>query len=106
MYSMIRSVFLSGLGVIFFTAFVSYHVQFPGLNSSSGIEPAGRIFPYAFPQIYKGEWQFQTLELGGWLRLPFPFKFHNDTRVLWYEVDILCEVVSILGIFLSAIAAR
>ena len=102
---MTRSIFLSGLGVIFLTAFVSYHVQFPGLLSSSGIEPVGRIFPYAFPQTYKGEWQFQALELGR-VHVPLPLKFHDDTRVFWYEVDVLCEVVSILGIFLSTIAAR
>ena len=92
--AMIRSVFLSGLGVIFLVAFVSYHLQFPGINSSSGIEPAGRIFPYVFPQIYSGKLKWPSVH------------FHKDTTVFWYEVDVLCETASLLGIIFSIIASR
>jgi hypothetical protein len=86
----LRNRFLSGLGLIFLVAFVSYYVQFPGLVSSSGIEPAGRIFPRAFPALYK-HWWFNDII--------------DDSKEMWVAVDVLCEAACTLGIFLSALAA-
>ena len=92
----IRSVFLSGIGAIFFIAFNSYYVQFPGLLSSSGIEPAGRIFPKVFSRFHNSFFRDDHLS-------------HHDEGMKireWLQVDLMCEGVSILGALLSAIAAR
>ena len=86
----LRNIFLSGLGLIFLVAFVSYYVQFPGLVSSSGIEPAGRIFPRAFPALYKHWWFHDIID---------------DSKEMWVVVDVLCEAACVLGIFLSTLAA-
>ena len=30
----------------------------------------------------------------------------DDLKLFWFEVDVVCETVAILGIFLSGLAAR
>jgi hypothetical protein len=109
----IRSIFLSGIACVFCTAFLSYHTQFPGLNSSAGIEPAGRIFPHAFPQLYRSEiWtrnrddrNSDSSSTGDDLGDDGDEEM-DDLKLFWFEVDVLCETVAILGIFLSGLAAR
>lgn len=103
----IRSRFLSGLGVVFLAAFLSYNDQFLGLNSSSGLEPAGRLFPLAFPRIY-GEWQWFTHNhnrSGGDPDSDLQNLNEEETKLFWVEVDIICKAVNFLGILLSGIAA-
>jgi Protein of unknown function (DUF1222). len=87
---------LSGLGLIFLIAFVSYHVQFPGLVSSAGIEPAGRIFPHVFPRLYDKLIENDSQSSSSSTR---------TTSFLWVKVDLLCETCCILGIVLSSIVA-
>ena len=75
-----RSMYLSSLGVIQLIAFWSYYIQFPGLLSSSGIEPVERLMPYAAPYLY------QHLVL---------------TEVM--DCDTLCELFAVFGILISCI---
>ena len=72
-----RGLYLSSLALIYLIAFWSYFTQFPGLNSSSGLEPASRLFPYAFP----------------WLK----DKVH--------DVDTFCELTAVVGMLLSGLVA-
>ncbi len=81
--------FLCGIGLIFSLAFASYHVQFPGLVSSSGIEPASRSLSFAFPTLGK----------------ILQEKFRNRYTFM-ISVDILCELCTTLGVLISCIAAR
>jgi len=95
--TLLGKIYFSSLGSIFAIAFVSYYVQFPGLVSSYGIEPAWRSFSTAFPNINK--WLLtrvnrDTITVAG--------KYDS----LAIEIDILCEIVAVLGIFLSCVAAR
>lgn len=83
-----RHSFLSLLGFIYGSAFLSYYIQFPGLVSSSGIEPSSRLLSYAFPTIN----QFLEAEMDG-----------KDAFML--SVDALCEICAMLGVTLSCIAA-
>ena len=62
--------------------------------SSSGIEPAGLIFPRSFPQLYERWFRHRYGEDDG------------DMKALWVEIDVLCEIAAIAGIMLSGIAAR
>mmetsp|Transcript_8806 Transcript_8806/g.16625 ORF Transcript_8806/g.16625 Transcript_8806/m.16625 type:complete len:735 (+) Transcript_8806:123-2327(+) len=86
---------LSGLGLIFLIAFVSYYIQFPGLVSSAGIEPAGRIFPRVFPLLYKKLVDSESKEELVW----------HDLCSSWVKVDLLCETCCIIGILLSSMVA-
>lgn len=83
-----RHIFLSWLGLIYSSAFLSYYIQFPGLVSSSGIEPSGRLLSYVFPTIS----HFIEARING-----------KDAFML--SVDVLCEICAILGVILSCIAA-
>lgn len=48
----IRALYLSSLGAIFLIANLSNYVQFPGLLSSVGVEPAAtRVLPKLFPEL-------------------------------------------------------
>lgn len=78
----LRQVYLSSLGVIFLVAFMSYYVQFPGLLSSSGLEPVSRVLPYALPNVDK---------------------YLVQRR--WIDPDSLCELLALGGTALSAVAA-
>lgn len=77
-----RAFFLSVLGVIQLIAFWSYFVQFPGLLSSSGIEPVQRVFPHAAP------WLYQRYIASGFI-----------------DEDSLCELLALMGMFFAAILA-
>jgi hypothetical protein len=72
----LRSPFLSCLGLIHLIAFWSYYAQFPGLLSSSGIEPVHRLLRYAAPTLH---------------------------RQGWTDDDSLCELVAILGMLVGSI---
>ncbi|KAI2504273.1 hypothetical protein MHU86_10200 [Fragilaria crotonensis] len=72
----LRSLFLSCLGLIHLIAFWSYYAQFPGLLSSSGIEPVHRLLRYAAPTLH---------------------------RQGYTDDDSLCELVAILGMLVGAI---
>ena len=74
----LRSLFLSCLGLIQLIAFWSYYVQFPGLLSSSGLEPVHRLLRHAAPMLH---------------------------RQGWTDDDSLCELVAILGMFVGTIIA-
>ena len=94
--TLLGKVYFSSLGLIFLSAFVSYYVQFPGLVSLHGIEPAWRSFSNKFPFFEK--W------LSNHLR-------RNDNSakvdgVISLEIDMICETIALLGILLSSIAAR
>lgn len=73
---------LSAVGYIFLVAFWSYYTSFPGLISSSGIEPVARLMPFASPVLH------QTLIA--------------TNRI---DADSLCELSAVLGIVLSCIVA-
>ena len=85
-----QNLYLSCLASTFVIAFLSYYVQFPGLNSSSGLEPGGRVFPHLFPWLHH-------------------FIFGNVAGVpldkWWVEVDVLCESTVVVGLLLSCLAA-
>jgi hypothetical protein len=85
-----RSFFLSTLGLIFCSAFLSYYVQFPGLLSSAGIEPVGRSIHFVFPNLSR--WLEERL--GG------------DKDLYWAELDVMCDLIAIVGVVLSCIVAR
>ena len=74
----LRYLFLSCLGLIHLIAFWSYYVQFPGLLSSSGLEPVHRLLRYAAPTLH---------------------------RQGWTDDDTLCELAAILGMFLATLEA-
>jgi len=88
--------FLSSLGFIFTSTFLSYYVQFPGLSSSSGIEPVGRIIPSVFPQLK--EWLIGLNSADQQLG-------NGSVQRFDVEMDVICELVAILGIILSCVAA-
>ena len=90
----LQSRFLSGLGCIFLIAFLSYYHQFPGLVSSSGIEPSGRIFSRAFPRLH--EYIVEKASISKVRRV------HDES--VWAIVDVLLEVASLTGILLSTLA--
>ena len=78
----IRAIYLSSLGAIFLIANLSYYVQFPGLLSSVGVEPAAaRVLPTLFPELKR------HLE-------------ENDV-----DGDSFIESLCLVGIVLSSIAA-
>lgn len=83
------SIFLCSIGIIYGIAFASYWVQFPGLVSSNGLEPAGRIFQVSFPFLHK---KIETIAT-------------KNIQSIWITVDILCEAVTIMGFILSLIVA-
>jgi hypothetical protein len=78
----LRSLFLSAVGLVHVIVFWSYYVQFPGLLSSSGIEPVHRLMPYASP------WLHQQL---------------ISTRYIDY--DSLCELLALMGMVVGAVLA-
>lgn len=78
-----QSLFLSSLGIIHLIAFWSYYVQFPGLLSSSGIEPVRRLMPFAAPWIHK--------------------ELISGTEII--DEDSLCELCAVLGMVLGSIIA-
>ncbi|KAG7354023.1 lipase maturation factor [Nitzschia inconspicua] len=77
-----RAFFLQSLGAIHVIAFWSYYVQFPGLLSSSGIEPVQRSFPYTVP------WLYQRLIASGTI-----------------DEDALCELFALTGMGIGALIA-
>jgi len=49
-----RTAYLCSIGAIFLIAHLSYYVQFPGLLSTVGVEPAAtRVLPHSFPVLHK-----------------------------------------------------
>lgn len=78
----LRVNFLSAMGAIFLIAFWSYYTSFPGLISSSGIEPVGRWMPYATPSIHR-----------------------NLIATQHIDADSFCELSALLGMTLSCIVA-
>mmetsp|Transcript_8643 Transcript_8643/g.12947 ORF Transcript_8643/g.12947 Transcript_8643/m.12947 type:complete len:677 (+) Transcript_8643:78-2108(+) len=91
MFSNYQRAFLCSLGVVFTTAFVSYYVQFPGLISSSGIEPAGRALRTGTTFRSSSQWLEQRLG--------------EDKETYFTEVDVICETIAIIGVVLSTMAA-
>ncbi len=85
-----RTIFLSSLGFIFCAAFLSYYVQFPGLVSSSGVEPVARLLQVVFPKLNK------LIESS----------FGKDNDPYMAITDIICELCAILGVILSCLVAR
>ena len=78
----IRAIYLSSLGSIFLVANLSYYVQFPGLLSSVGVEPATtRVLPKFFPQL---QHQFEENNVDG---------------------DSFIECMCLVGVVLSSIVA-
>lgn len=76
----LRANFLSLMGIIFLIAFWSYYTSFPGLISSSGIEPVGRLMPFATPSLHK-----------------------NLIATNYIDPDSFCELASVLGMMLACI---
>jgi hypothetical protein len=74
--------FLSTIGAMFLIAFWSYYTSYPGLLSSSGIEPVSRLMPYAAPWLYREIIQQQSAMI---------------------DSDSLCELLSVVGICLSCV---
>jgi len=62
------------LGAIFLLAFWSYYTSFPGLISSSRIEPVGRLMPYAFPSLHR-----------------------NLISSRYIDADSFCELAAVMG---------
>ena len=77
-----RFLYLSCLGTIQLIAYWSYYIQFPGLLSSSGIDPVERIFHYAAPSFYE-----------------------NLVKPGIVDESSLCELMALLGMILSAFIA-
>lgn len=82
---LVPKLFLSSIGFIYVIAFSSYWIQFPGLVSSSGIEPVGRTLPILFPFVYDRIQSF----------------IGTDTRAIWIATDIMCESIAWIGVLLS-----
>ena len=78
--SSLRVNFLSAIGTIYLIAFWSYYTSFPGLISSSGIEPVGRLMPFATPSLYR-----------------------NLVKTNYIDADSFCELAALLGMILSCI---
>lgn len=78
----LRRSFLSAMGIIFLIAFWSYYTSFPGLISSSGIEPVGRLFPYAAPTLHR-----------------------NLIAAGKMDADSFCQLSAVVGIALSCLVA-
>lgn len=74
----LRFTYLSCIGAIHLIAFWSYYTTFPGLLSSSGIEPVGRLMPHVLPSVS----QYVDAE----------------------TADSFCELAAVLGMVLSCIA--
>ena len=86
-FSSIDHTYLPSIGFLFTIAFTSYFIQFPGLLSSSGLEPVGRIYPVAFPQKYQY------------------FGTSSDITTNWIQVEVICDIVAIVGAFSSSLLA-
>jgi len=67
-----RSLYLTGLGVVYTCAFVSFWLQFPGLLSTNGLLPAA-----SFWRKLKHEYAGAT-PVDGFRRLPCWLWFVND----------------------------
>ena len=80
--TLLRSLFLSSLGLTHLIAFWSYYVQFPGLLSSSGIEPVYRLMPFAARDLHKQ-----------WIQPGF------------IDEDSLCEIFALVGMLVGAVTA-
>lgn len=74
--SSLRFTYLRCIGAIHLIAFWSYYTAFPGLLSSSGIEPVGRVMPNVLPSLSQ-----------------------------YIDADSFCELAAVLGMVLSCIAA-
>lgn len=77
--SSLRFTYLSCMGAIHLIAFWSYYTSFPGLLSSSGIEPVGRVMPYVVPSLSQ----------------------YIDQYI---DADSFCELAAVVGMVLSCIA--
>ena len=86
--SSIDDIFLLSIGSLFTIAFLSYFVQFPGLLSSSGLEPVGRIYPAVFPKKYQ---YFGTSS--------------DDVHTNWIQVEVICDIAAVAGVILSSLVA-
>jgi hypothetical protein len=62
--------------------------------SSAGIEPAGRIFPLAFPRICDKLFSLDRQQ---------QLEEDNMMSLLWVKVDLICETCCIIGIVLSIV---
>ncbi|CAB9529940.1 Lipase maturation factor 2 [Seminavis robusta] len=78
-----RSLYLSAIGWIQLIAYWSYYVQFPGLLSSSGIEPVHRVFSRAAPSLHQA-----------WIQ--------SGQKI---DEDSLCELLALSGMILAALIA-
>eukprot|EP00957_Ditylum_brightwellii_P078873 5997480-Ditylum_brightwellii.AAC.1 len=92
--------FLSILSLIYFQAFVSYYLQYPGLNSTFGVEPVNmkninifgaEIFPNSSSQ--KSD---NLNEMVDMIKL----------NTMEMDVDTFCEMVAFVGGLLSLVCAR
>ena len=84
-----RSLYLTGLGVVYPCAFVSFWLQFPGLLSTNGLLPAA-----SFWRKLKHEYAGAT-PVDGFRRLPCWLWFVNDDDA---SIDQAIEGISIVGI--------
>ena len=84
-----RSLYLTGLGVVYTCAFVSFWLQFPGLLSTNGLLPAA-----SFWRKLKHEYAGAT-PLDGFKRLPCWLWFVADDDA---SIDQAIEGISIVGI--------
>lgn len=64
-YGISRKIFLSGLGLIYFAAFLSLWIQLPGLIGQEGILPASRFLGMA--RNYLGRWAYLEFPTLVWL---------------------------------------
>ena len=84
-----RSLYLTGLGVVYTCAFVSFWLQFPGLLSTNGLLPAA-----SFWRKLKAEYAGAT-PVDGFKRLPCWLWFVADDDA---SIDQAIEGISIVGI--------
>ena len=66
---LLSQVYTKGLGYIFLIAFLSYHVQYPALSSTAGIEPSALIFQRTFPSLYHPVVSNQYIDVDGWVEV-------------------------------------
>jgi len=88
----VTSIYLSLLGGIFFTAFTSYHVQYPGLSSSwstgtgcGGIMPIDNVLMASFPMLHR-------------------LVIKNDEGAITLDGDSLVDIFTLIGMTSSLLA--
>ena len=97
----LRPMFLSGVGLLYLIAFLSYYLQFPGLFGEDGIQPLGPALANAASRA--GESHPDTWEGAGRL-------MQRQPSLLWLAqpldlaLDAAAELTALLGCLLSVVA--